>query len=540
MNFRTLLAMTSAVCLSGSLGFAQNYSCSTFTLPNVNGKAALLSSVNGLNLSGELVGNYQIAGSQALHGFFRDATGTITPLQYPGASSTSASGINASGEIDGSYTDNQGDSYMYLRRADGTYVTVQPPATYGRYNSVQVGGLSDNDALGVLLQGTEFFAQDTSGNLLFPVGDQPALSKSAVPVAINNSGQLLIIDPGSGDTDVVTAGGGHSTADYQVFNSVARSVVSGINNDGSFAGFWQNTSVSDSTHPQGADFPFMILAGSSNYPALVCPNYPTDGFTNRTHLQSINDKNQVAGVILASSGTIGFLAAPSGTAPQVQLSESSWDFAGLPLNQPSPPATITVTNTGNGPLHILNLTSAPFVGQPGAYFVVTSPTDLSITQTTCNIPVQPGDTCSISFQFKPTVRGPQYDALLLVDDSPSSPHLIEVNGFGGSAQSTLKVSNTSWTFSSHPVGLTSGNGKIYIYNEGPTLVSTSGFAITGSGASNFKILGTTCGSTLIPYHTCSVSFDFTPLSVGGHIATLNLNDNSLNGPVKIPVNGDGR
>lgn len=554
MRLQNLL-LSAALCLTGTPAFPQNYSCSTFSLPKVNGKAPMIASIKGPNKLGQIAGNYYTeytsphSGVPTLHGFVREAGGALTFLRYPGAVTTSADGIDDLGEIVGTYQDCNSRWHIYLRRADGTYIPLSIPMNLdsGQFN---VGGLNNNGALAVDSAGTDY-EQDTSGNLLFYVyGTEYFGFSSGVPAAINDSGQVLLADPTYFGAALATLiPGTDNVSDQLVVFPLGDSRMTGLNNGASTAGFWENNLV-DRPYPLLGRPEFAVFhpADSSNFPSLVCPDYPTDGFANQTVLYSINDKNQGAGSIETSNGTLLFIATPTGTAPSVQLSQTSWDFGSVPLNHASAIATITVTNNGNGPLHIPNLVQSPFAEDLYAFTTYyTSDAEnqrgfeeLAVTSTTCSKPVAPGQTCSISFQFKPTQYGAASIPLILSDDSPTGPHIIPVSGFGGTPQSILKLSNTSWTFSAHPVGQTSGNGKIYIYNEGTTPVTTTGFTMTGTGAANFKISASNCGSTLIAYRTCSVTFDLTPLSVGGHAATLNLNDDSLNGPIMIPINGDGK
>ncbi|HXE12150.1 MAG TPA: hypothetical protein VN633_08525, partial [Bryobacteraceae bacterium] len=87
----------------------------------------------------------------------------------------------------------------------------------------------------------------------------------------------------------------------------------------------------------------------------------------------------------------------------------------------------------------------------------------------------------------------------------------------------------------------SGNGVIYVYNSGPEAVSFSGTRIVdqSGGASNFELRDNTCGGSLSPYKTCALTFNFTPTSPGEHTASLNLNDDSENGPIAVSIRGYG-
>jgi probable HAF family extracellular repeat protein len=103
----------------------------------------------------------------------------------------------------------------------------------------------------------------------------------------------------------------------------------------------------------------------------------------------------------------------------------------------------------------------------------------------------------------------------------------------------LQLSLPSWQFATHPIGETSGPGKIWIYNSGTQAADFNSIQFAGGDAQDFAITENTCGSSLAPFTTCKVAFNFTPMAVGERNASLNLNDNANDGPHVIPVRGYG-
>lgn len=511
-------------CLIASLASAQNYSCTTFAAPshqtfNPN------SPITGFNKAGQLLGNTTGSG-----GFLRAPNGSVTAIAYPGSPGTLAYGLNNSGEIVGAYVNGTSHSFTpFLRRADGTYANVPTPAPYNNQHLLLLRGLNDSDEFGVqnsTSEGTQpVFAQNTSGDLLFSGRDSDGYS---LVFGFDDDHQLLFSDEFGGSGAILEAAG---KPNVLTTFPIVRSFIFALNNNQIVAGFWQGVPRSSGIDA-GPDFPFVHQLGSTSYPSFICPAYATDGITNRTIPFAINDNNQVAGLLETASGELGFIATPTGTAPTAQLSATAWSFGNVPAGKISPTATITVTNNGTGPLDIPNLVRSPFSDPDLGNF--------AITETNCSEPVAPGNSCFISFQFTPKTSDPQSSTLILSDDSPTGPHLVCLTGNGATSCSALKLSNSSWTFGAHPIGQTSGLGKIFIYNNGRHPINTSGFSIGGSGASDFKVIATTCTSAFVQYHTCSVSFDFTPTSVGERTATLNLNDASPFGPTSIPIRGQGK
>jgi len=80
-----------------------------------------------INPAGAITGFYSDA-SFANHGFLRDADGTITTFDAPGAAQgTFPQQINPAGSIAGYYTDASSVNHGFVRAADGTIRTFEAP-----------------------------------------------------------------------------------------------------------------------------------------------------------------------------------------------------------------------------------------------------------------------------------------------------------------------------------------------------------------------------------------------------------------------------
>ena len=92
----------------------------------------MTANVSGLNPSGAITGNYFDA-SGVLHGYVREADGTFTTWEAPGAGTGAGQGtlgasINVSGIIAGEYLDASNAFHGYLRARDGTFTTFEAPS----------------------------------------------------------------------------------------------------------------------------------------------------------------------------------------------------------------------------------------------------------------------------------------------------------------------------------------------------------------------------------------------------------------------------
>jgi Cep192 domain 4 len=118
--------------------------------------------------------------------------------------------------------------------------------------------------------------------------------------------------------------------------------------------------------------------------------------------------------LLSCGGGSSTPSAPAATHPAVQLSETSLTFWGQVQGSTSPAQTVTLTNSGNGPLGI---TSVAVSGD----FAVSS---------TCGTTVAASASCSINVTFSPTSGGAATGFVTLADNAASSPQSIALSGTG--------------------------------------------------------------------------------------------------------------
>jgi hypothetical protein len=199
-------------------------------------------------------------------------------------------------------------------------------------------------------------------------------------------------------------------------------------------------------------------------------------------------------------------------------------FPLTPVDQESD-ITINLGNGGNAPLSLRKVVSE----NREDFFTHACPDE-----------VPPGQTCGVELSYAPSMEeknttGP----VVLYDNTPDGPHIIQLSG--SARNQSLQLSRNNWTFSGHPVGETSGPGTIWIYNTGPWKVTFSKIYFEFGNNGDFKIIKDLCTGVLFAYHTCSVSFDFTPTAVGGRNSFLEFdNDLNFNNFVKVGGVGEGK
>jgi glutamine cyclotransferase len=151
----------------------------------------------------------------------------------------------------------------------------------------------------------------------------------------------------------------------------------------------------------------LTLSVNGAFSYTPSPNYTgPDSFTY--HVRDAAATSNAATVSLSITGST----------PAVSLSPSSLSFGNQVVGTTSVVRTITLTNSGNGPLSIGSVT-------------VTGANAGDFTQTNnCGSSVAPGASGAINVTFRPTSTGQRRAAISISDNAAGSPHVIPLNGSG--------------------------------------------------------------------------------------------------------------
>ena len=201
-------------------------------------------------------------------------------------------------------------------------------------------------------------------------------------------------------------------------------------------------------------------------------------------------------------------------APLAALSSGALSFAPTTVGAQAAASTINLTNTG-GSLLQLN-------GQ-----VLSDTTDFSFT-TTCGATLAPDASCAFTVQFEPHSAAALTGTLVLTDNSGSiagAQQVVVLSGVGtpvpvpqaGLAPSTL-------SFGQSVLGVASATQVITLNHTGSAELALAN--VTLSDVTDFRLAGSTCGSSLAPGATCTVSVVFSPQTVGPVSGTLTVTSNS--------------
>jgi hypothetical protein len=202
----------------------------------------------------------------------------------------------------------------------------------------------------------------------------------------------------------------------------------------------------------------------------------------------------------------------------VTLTPSSLTFPLQLVGTTSSPQTATLTNTGNEPVAISNISAtAPFSETNNC------PPNLSV-----------GAACQIQVVFTPTGSGKASGQLSVTDNAQGSPQTVALLGVGES----VKLSPSSIDFGNQKVGTTSVPVPITLNNLGTTTLNISQIKIKGTDAGDFAQTNN-CGNSVPGGGHCKITVTFTPKAKGHRSAEVTIHDDGGGSPQTVPLSGAG-
>jgi len=213
----------------------------------------------------------------------------------------------------------------------------------------------------------------------------------------------------------------------------------------------------------------------------------------------------------------------TGTGISVTLTPSSLTFGAQLINTASGPKTVTLTNTGAATVDI----SSIGISGPSSSFSETN---------NCGSSLLAGASCNIAVTFRPTKTSTCAETgTLTVTESSGGVQTAKLSGVG----TVMTLSVNSLNFGNQPAGTTSSAKTIILTNHATSRGVTIA-AITISGLNSPAFAETnTCGTSVAPGASCTLSVTFTPHGKGSKTATLNVWNNGGAAALKVSLTGNG-
>jgi hypothetical protein len=218
-------------------------------------------------------------------------------------------------------------------------------------------------------------------------------------------------------------------------------------------------------------------------------------------------------VALSGTGVSAVTLLPAGLSFPLQINTTS-----------GAPQSIQVTNNQTV---TLNISSIAISGTNAASFSQIN---------TCGTALTAGSSCTITVTFTPNTTGANSATISITDDASGSPQTATLFGLGTGATATMTPS--SLTFKTQAVATTSTAQVVTVTNSGKETLNISSIIFTGTNNGDFSQT-TTCGPTVLPAGTCTISVSFLPTAGGSRTASLTLNDSAGDSPQSINLFGTG-
>lgn len=470
--------------------------------------------------------------NQALSILIGNGDGTFKPaVNYPGGQAPRGMDIgdfNNDGNLDIAVVNNIGNNVtIYLGKGDGTFAAPTYYPTHTHPKSVAVGDFNHdgNDDLAVANHDTNdvsILMGDGQGHFAAPVNYPVGLNPRDVHVGNLKGGvneQDLVTADGGATTISVLMGNGDGTfqpaVHYQAGNSPRWVALADFNGDGIL-----DAAASDYG---GATVDVLLGNGDGTFRtpfSFGVGLYPTGlqaGDVNGDGRQDI--VVTIGGLPTAPNNLVSVLLnTPVGVSP------SKLNFRTTVLGKKSPAQGVTLSNSSP------NTISISSIALTGA-----DPGDFSQTNN-CGSTLAGNSSCTIAVVFSPNVINTRTATLSISDNAPGSPQTASLQGAGTEAN----LSPSSLTFAAQTVGTTSSPQVVTLTNASTvTTMSISGISITGANASEFAQTAT-CGSSLGPNQSCTISVTFSPKATGKRVAQLALSDDGGGSPQTVPLTGTGQ
>ena len=428
--------------------------------------------------------------------------------------------FNGDGKLDLVVANNSGGGFgsdcvsVLLGNGDGTFRTA---ANYNAGSwpfSVAVGDFNRDGKLDLVV------ANDASNNLSVLLGNGDGTFQAAVnynvgsqPTSVmvgdfNADGKLDLVATNLGSNTVsVLLGNGDGTfkpaVDYNSGSNPRWTGIADVNGDGKPDLVVANNAVNGGTSSVS------VLLGIGNGTFQTAVNYSAGVEPEAIAVGDFDGDGRldIAVADLADSSSTVFV-----------LLSGTVSFGDQIVGANSAAQPVTLTNYGGNTLSITN------VGISG--------TDTSqFTQTnTCGNSLGGGASCSIDVTFAPTKIGPRKALLSVFDSAAGSPQIARLTGAGTIASFSPPTLDFGRVSIASSATLTTT-----LTNTGNVVIKLSSISATGAGYSETN----SCGSTVQPGGTCTITVTFAPPTLGLLVGTVWAYDNGGGSPQQVPLSGTG-
>ena len=217
-------------------------------------------------------------------------------------------------------------------------------------------------------------------------------------------------------------------------------------------------------------------------------------------------------------------ASLSGIGTSVQLVPPSLVFADQVVGTASAPQSVTLTNERNV---VLTISSIVIGGTNSADFTAT---------TTCGSRVNSLASCGIAVTFQPTAIGARNAMVTITDNGGGGSQSVPLSGMGIPTGPYVTLSPVSLIFGKQRVGTSSLPQVVTLTNVGSATLSITSLNVTGANSGDYSE-SNTCGNSVNPGVSCTITVIFTPTAMGTWTAAVSITDNAPSSPQSVSLMG---
>jgi archaellum component FlaF (FlaF/FlaG flagellin family) len=222
----------------------------------------------------------------------------------------------------------------------------------------------------------------------------------------------------------------------------------------------------------------------------------------------------------ANNATLSIPLSGSGTQGNLTANPVNVSFGNVIVGA-NGTSSVTLTNSGSASISISQANVS------GAGFSITG----LATPTTLGA----GQTASFTAKFAPASAGNAAGSVSIVNNSPTSPLVINLSGTGVASQPQITLTPTSISFGSEAVG-SSTSQTVSLSNPGNAPLTVTQLAVSGLG---YSVNGPAMPMTINAGSSASFSAIFAPTSAGNTAGTISVVSNASGSPSAIAMSGTG-
>jgi hypothetical protein len=433
------------------------------------------------------------------------------------AESVAVADLNGDGKLDIVSAEDQ--LGVLLGNGDGTFQTAVDYNSGGSAGWVTIADVNGDGKLDLIVS-------NGTGNISAAIllGNGDGTFQAAVSAGAFSPSQTVVEDiSGDGKPDIIFAAGGSVDV---VINTSISATTTALTSSPNPSNFGQGVTLTATVTAQPGFYkgtPTGTVSFFNGSTKLGTSTLNSGGVTTFT----ISTLAVGTHSITASyNGSSQFASSTSSVVSQlvqgavVKVSPTSLSFGDQTVNIASAPKNVTLSNSGNTALSIGSIALA------GANVPSFSQTN------NCGSTLAADGSCTIAVRFKPNSAVSKSASISIHDNAAGSPQSVALSGTG--VLGAVTFSPDSLTFATQVVFTTSAAKTVKLTNSGLGILEISKISISGPFAQTH-----TCGTTVNPGASCTITVTFTPKADGLLTGALSVTDNGSGSTQEASLAGTG-